>query len=81
MKYSATYTADQTDATGESESSNQGEQGLPVWAWVAIGGGILVIVAGIIITIVALSRRNRSNRPPTPPVAGYPAQPYPSYPN
>lgn len=29
MKYSATYTADQTDATGESESSNQGEQGLP----------------------------------------------------
>ena len=77
MKYSATNTADQTEQSDDADTTVH--RGIPVWILAAIGGGALVIVAGVIIAIIAVARRNRSNRPPMPPTAGYPMQPYPPY--
>ena len=73
MKYSATNTADEQPNGADTE----GYPGIPAWVLAAVGGGALVIIAGVVIAIIALSRRNRSNRPPTPPSIGYSMPPYP----
>ena len=78
MKYSATNTADQTEQSDDADTTVH--RGIPVWILAAIGGGALAVIAGIIIAILALSRRGKSKRPPVPPAAGRPNQPYPPYP-
>ena len=75
MKYSATNTADQVEQP--NDAGTIALWGIPAWVLAVVGGGALVIVAGIIIAIIAIARRNRSNRPPTPPTAGYSMPPYP----
>lgn len=80
MKLSATNTADTAATDGDESPSSDSDTGLPAWAWAAIGGGSLAVIAGIIIAILALSRHGKSKRPPMPPTTGHPNQPYPPYP-
>ena len=73
MKFSATNTADTAATDGDESPSPDSGEGLPAWVWAVIGGGVLIVIAGIVIAIIALSRRSGGRRPQT---GGYPAQPY-----
>lgn len=62
--YYALLTAAQAKLPAEPEPENpdDGEKGLPAWAWALIGVGIALVVAGIVVAVILIVRKKKKTQ-------------------